>query len=270
MSQITWVLQEKSIKPDDFQGLRQAVLAHDHRLEIMNVVPFAHEPDGPIPHLNGPVVVYGSEGLLNVARHQGWAPAGWDGDCLNQSAVLGHHGTHALNTGAAVVPHTDIADHMRNHGMHRAFLRPDSEGKAFPGQVMTLDEVESWLTRLHDADYFAESVYPVVVAPVQKIGREWRSVIVDGQIAAISQYANHGENDRQPGAPADVVQALQAAVTHYAPLPVFVADIAECLQDNRISYKIIEYNSFNSAGLYACDKMTVVAAVSGHVAAQFV
>jgi hypothetical protein len=58
--------------------------------------------------------------------------------------------------------------------------------------------------------------------------------------------------------------AVEEAAKLFAPADVYVADVCETDQ----GMKIIEYNTFNSAGLYACDAGVVIDRVSAWVASH--
>ncbi len=46
------------------------------------------------------------------------------------------------------------------------------------------------------------------------------------------------------------------------PAQVYVIDVAQVRQGDDWTYKVIEYNSFNSAGFYACDVPAIIDAVN--------
>ena len=62
--------------------------------------------------------------------------------------------------------------------------------------------------------------------------------------------------------PYDVSQMLTVVVEAYAPLDCFVVDVAEVIDKDKRELGVIEYNAFNSSGVYGCDVAQLVQAVT--------
>jgi hypothetical protein len=105
--ELTWVLQ-LGLGRRDRDSLVAAVSELGLRLEEVAVVPFSHEAAGPLPRIEGPCLVYGSGGLLPLARRQGWRPAGWDGEGFAASRTDEALGSLALNDGAVLTPWSGV------------------------------------------------------------------------------------------------------------------------------------------------------------------
>jgi hypothetical protein len=226
------------------------------------VVPFSHEAASPLPHIEGPCLVYGSGGLLALARRQGWRPAGWDGEGFSATQVAAALGPLALNHGAVLTSWAGVAEAARAQGWAQVFIRPDAETKEFAGRVVGVDELEAWIGRLRAIGYLEESASAAVIAPARTLGREWRLFIVDGKVVASAQYARGGEPVLGPPAPSDVVAFAHDSLRRHAPAPAFVLDVAEAWTDARWEPRVVELNSINSAGFHGCDPSPIVAALS--------
>lgn len=260
---LTWVLQQGAIGAADRDRLAAAIRAGGWRLEELAVVPFSHEPAGPVPSIAGPCLVYGSSGLLALARRLGWSPAGWDGEGFAASAVARELGPLALNGEARAVPWSRAAEAAEAAGWGRVFVRPDAEAKEFAGRTMDAADLAAWVGRLRAQGYFAERDPAVLVGPVRRLGREWRLFLVDGRVVASGQYAQGGEPARGPEAPAEALDLAHEALAHHAPAPALVMDVAEVEEaDGRWALRVVELNSINSAGFYGCDPIPVVMALS--------
>ncbi|MHA3978851.1 ATP-grasp domain-containing protein [Halovulum sp. GXIMD14794] len=266
MPHVTWVLQSNAIGAADMDALLAHLREMQVRVETLRVVPFSHAPADPVPQITGPCVVYGSSGLLALARREGWSPAGWDGDGFSASCTVARYGDRALNHGAVRTTWAEAAGVARRAGWARVFTRPDAETKEFAGTVHSLTSLEAFAARLEASGYLEGQGADMIVAPARMIAREWRAFVVCGRIVAVSRYAVNGIPDPEPGAPEPVLRFLRESIDGYAPAPCFVLDVAEMAGDGAL--KVIEVNSINSSGFYAADKRAVLEAVTRHVARE--
>ncbi|MGE0253300.1 MAG: ATP-grasp domain-containing protein [Alphaproteobacteria bacterium] len=258
----TWIVQEAAFAQRDFDALRIAVMQIGCRFESLRIVPFSHELIGTPPEISGPCFVYGSSGMMTVARRFNWEPGGWDGPAFSSTQSIRELGSLALNSDAIWAPYSEAADIVGKVGWESAFIRPDSETKEFAGEVKTIHELEADVARLRETGYFNHENNTVLIARPRSLHREWRAFVVDGSIVDTSLYSFAGSRQLARGAPADVLAALSIAVATYSPAPAFVVDVAEVFVGNGIDLKIVEYNSINSSGFYAYDVSLIASAVT--------
>jgi hypothetical protein len=258
---LTWVLQ-RGLGERDRSRLAEAIDALGLRREEVAVVPFSHEAASPLPAIEGPCLVYGSGGLLALARAQGWRPAGWDGDGFSGSRVAEAVGPLALNHGAVLTTWSGTATAARAQGWTRVFVRPDAETKEFAGRVIGVDALEAWVGQLRAVGYLEESDSPALVSPARTLGREWRLFVVERKVVGSSQYARRGEAELGPPAPPNVLAFAGEALCRHAPAPALVLDVAEVWAGGEWQPRVVELNSINSAGLHGCDPGPIVAALS--------
>jgi hypothetical protein len=142
------------------------------------------------------------------------------------------------------------------------FVRPDTPLKPFSGRVLHRDGISR--RSLDHGFYYDDEMLAVVIAPVRRIDREWRYVVVSGEVVAGSAYLAErraASPDAPGGAPwrfaADVARGLDA------PEAVYVLDVCEADGD----LHLLELNPFSGADLYACDRRKVIDAVSRLAAA---
>lgn len=110
-----------------------------------------------------------------------------------------------------------------------------------------------------DVDTHDDADLPILVAPMSRLGRERRYVVVAGEVVAGSAYASPGRRaapDEPRGEPWRYAASIASALE--APEPVYVLDVCEV--DGGLG--LVELNPFNGADLYACVADAVVAAVS--------
>jgi hypothetical protein len=137
------------------------------------------------------------------------------------------------------------------------FVRPDSPLKPFSGRVLRSEAIS--LKTLDHGFYYEDEGLPVIAAPAQRVGNEWRYVVVDGRVVAGSAYEpaeRSARVDDPSGEPWSLASRIAARLA--APEPIYVIDIC----DSDAGLRLLELNPFSGADLYACNRDDVVRAVS--------
>ena len=137
------------------------------------------------------------------------------------------------------------------------FIRPDSPLKPFSGRVLAVDAIS--LRSLDHGFYYDDLDLPVIVATVKSVSREWRYVVVDGQVVAGSSYeadSRKATSDDPGGESWAFAQSVAESLK--APDSVYVVDVCEAGGELRL----LELNPFSGADLYACKADIVVEEVS--------
>jgi hypothetical protein len=211
----------------------------------------------------GPVISHGSVQFMQaVLRRTDWQPGAFctlaDFDCLSYYPQLGDE---LVNSRYIMLPYGDM---VRQSALLYAtlgqtgsvFVKPSSGGKTFDGIVVAR----------RDADIvFVDPVIPpdtlCLVAPVQEILHEWRFVVADGVVVTGSQYKKNGALNVMPVFSDSVLRYAQGVASKVRLTDrVWTLDIAE-INDKHKTLKVLEINSFSSAGLYACNYSAIVTAV---------
>lgn len=266
---LTWVIQPDISDEQEFEVLSNSISALGCRLEHVEVIPFSHEAVSTPPTIDGPCLVYGSSGLLNLAKRIGWRPAGWDGPSFEADHANAKLGALALNADAISTVYSDIPKIARAQNWETVFVRPNAETKEFAGQVYSLDDLDIWVERLEKAGYLKTNDNRAIVAQSKTIGREWRAFVAGDKIASICQYAEAGELCMEVGAPDAVTDFVAEALQVYRPAPCFVIDVTEVLNAPGPAFRVVEYNSINSAGFYRCDIGVIVEKLSAYGLSNF-
>ena len=124
------------------------------------------------------------------------------------------------------------------------FIRPDSGEKDFPAELVDLQDIDK-LVENYDYNGLA-----VVSSPKNSIG-EWRFVVSDGEIQAVSSYKYQGVLTCVPSAPKGASELVMKVLKKgYIPDDIFCVDVVQDMDNN---FWVMELTSFSSAGLYACD-----------------
>lgn len=254
---VTWILESNVFAEACFDEM----LAHlkERRIphHVVRVIPFIHEVDGVVPDVSGPVVVYGCIGVHKLALEQGWKPGVFtNADFTTTSYKI--LGDLFLNKDAVPMRLSEVEAWLRTYGGDHFFIKPDGDNKEFAGTVMSRDEFAGWHADMLGIGYLESNDFDVVVSRPKSLGCEWRVIVVDGRIVTSSLYKQYGMVKAERHILPEVEAAVYDAHKRFAPAPAYVVDIAQA--DD--AYKVVEYNTLNSAGFYDCDVRAVIDAVT--------
>lgn len=267
-ARVTWVL-EAEVFPESHAAMRDAVLAADQEVVLWRD---DWLQSGRWPSLSDRAVVFhGSLGNADtVAGRFPWRPGAYcNTAAFHCSSWYPRARRWLLHRQWAVVPAKELASNpdvaLSPLGVPDAvFVRPDSPLKPFSGRVLRRDAIS--LGALDHGFYYDDEMLAVVVAPVRSVDREWRYVIVNGEVVAGSAYVAE-RRAASPDSPGGAPWRFAGGVARDldAPEAAYVLDVCEADGD----LHLLELNPFSGADLYACDRTKVVDAVS-HLAAASV
>lgn len=259
---VTWVVQTNLGSRRDTERIQAACAELGLGFVGVQGIPFSETP--PEVTVEGPAVAYGSANLMRTIQRAGKLRPGvfFDDERFRFARWAAALGPDVLNADAQVTTLRALAAESRPDD-EQLFLRPDDDQKSFAGTVMRFDELRRWVDVLSPGGFSVDVDAPVVAARPLEIDAEWRLFIVAGRISSASRYRTGGGPDIRPDLPEDVAALALSAVARFSPSPAFVLDIAA--SQGRLA--VIEYNSMNSSGFYACDIEAIVRDVSAMVAA---
>ena len=136
------------------------------------------------------------------------------------------------------------------------FMRPNSGGKPFTGRLFDRSEI----TEEHLRRGGISRQMELLVSRPQKILREWRFVIADGNVVTGSMYREFDAIRTSDEVPRDALDFATILAGVYQPDRVWVLDICET-NDGRMS--VVEINGFSSSNWYQCNLSDIVSTVSG-------
>lgn len=212
-----------------------------------------------------PLLLRGSVGFASWVHSQ-WPlvrPGAFRSELLRPLVWLSAYSELALNFDAIVVTYDELCKRRQEYEDLLGgplFVKPADGGKLLSGTVLTRGRP------LWDAHYSEHRKWPAVpddfrllLARVQPLKAEWRFVIAGEQVVARSQYKIGRVNETAPDAPEGAERLADTIAKHsWRPADVFIADIAQ----TAVGYRLVELNTFGTAGLYECDLNAVVQAVS--------
>ena len=160
---------------------------------LHKVIPFIGEI---VPDANpeGPVIVIGSYSLRHVAREKGWWPGSFDLADITTADCIAHWGQHMLNADAVTCRFEDVLPHLDRAG--DKFIRPTVDSKFFAGGVFDYDEFVEWWEKVvvleEDTGSTLTKDTEVIVASPKAIQTEYRTWVIDGNVATASLYKRGG------------------------------------------------------------------------------
>lgn len=258
MTKPTWILESNVFAEVCFDEMLAHLKENGFPHHVVRIIPFVHEIEGKTPQIEGPCVVYGSIGVQKLAAKHGWTPGVFPipTEVEAQEAL----GDLYLNGDAVRMKMSEVSAYLAGR-TGTIFIKPDTDTKEFAGSVFATEAFDQWYAGMLDSGYLDGNDFPVVVSAPKKLGCEWRVVVVDGKIVTSSLYRQYQMVKAERNIIPEVEAIVMEAHARFVPADAYVIDIAQVGDE----YKVIEYNTLNSAGLYDCDARAVIDAVSAFV-----
>lgn len=254
-----WMLQDNLINPETRDHVRALLESRKVPYSLVRLVPFFHQLDNDVLDPAGPVFAYGSTGLGVVARNRGWKPGYFD-ENLDYELMLKCYGVLALNIGAQCGRLDELEPTSE-----KFFVRPVLDTKSFAGTVMTRQAFEAFRAGIakvsQDQDVTLRLGDRIVLAPLTEIRAEYRFFVIGRQVVTGSRYKLGEHEQSSANVPAGATAFAQACAKFWSPNAAYTLDVA----DTPHGFKVIETNSANSAGFYACDVGAIIDAVNLHL-----
>ncbi len=259
----TWVLEKNVFSERCFDEMVAYFEKHSMPYHIVQIIPFSHEVVGETPVIEGTVVCYGSIGIQKLAKREGWTPGIWTGDKIDEAVVQQQLGSMYLNSDACHMTLDDVWGYVQCNELDLFFLKPDSDTKEFAGVLLEVEEFEKMYDNMTLNGLPTDQ--NVVLSSPKRTGKEWRLVVVGGSVITCSLYRNNRRLDSRWDLPQNVYDFAREVIEKYDPYDVYVMDIVET--DDGL--KIIEYNTFNSSGLYSCEVDKIIRAIDWFIFLQY-
>lgn len=265
MKPIKWII-ENFVGDNGYQDLIQAVKDQGHECLVLDVTNhFELKPE--VIQKDKCIVFQGSIQLADTIKKEipTCHPVVWltkaNYKCSRYYAALGKH---TFNDHYALIPALELQrqkwNYYKTFGKDAIiFIRPDDGDKTFTGRLLDLQDFDKfWKNKIEQN---AQPDDLILVSTSKKILGEWRFVVTkDQEIISYSTYNYMGQRTKVPGAPLGAIEKCREVLKEgYYPDSVFIIDICE---DNDGKFWLLELGSFNSSGLYACDKTKIVKRVS--------
>jgi hypothetical protein len=261
---VTWVVQRQTEDRREQwnQKIRTACLSKHHNYIEIDIVPFERSVVGGDPIIDGPIVVHGSTAIFDVVERNNWNPGVFR--IYKESDTLAAIGDHYLNHDMKVLDVEEVVSYVQSQGMEFFFAKPDRDLKSFDGTVFDAEKFPFFMERVKQyANYHPDT--KVCVSSIKHPEVEWRFVIVEGKVVAFSQYRVNRRLDIRNQTEKFAVDFAEYIASFASPSDVFVMDVCKIGRE----YKVIEYNTFNCSGLYACNVYETVDAINHYVEKKY-
>jgi hypothetical protein len=257
-----WVLQNNLFNEDAYNVLLETLEKFNIPHSIHKIIPFIGEITPPF-HSQCPidgydnVICMGSYSMRHTAKKEGWYPGVFDLEPFDFTIQLAKWGNHMLNYDAVVCEFGDA-----NFDDELMFIRPIHDSKSFAGKVFERDEFYTWKRKVCvlEEDY-GDSLNKhtlIQLCKPKKIYSEHRFWVVKGKVVTSSTY-KLGHTVIYQSLPADSIfqKYAEERIAEWQPHEAFVIDVA----DTSEGLKVVEINTLNSCGFYACDMQKLVMAL---------
>jgi hypothetical protein len=231
-------------------------------------VPFQEDVDFSFLPVDRPVVFYGSINMVkrfyqsplkNSIRPFCW----FDFEEMSCRSYYTHWGKYLLQSnyafytfGEIIRLKDDIYDKFGKNNL--LFIRPDTNDKAFTGEVVHKDEFNRWFGL--QQEWGTGLLQLCVVASPEDIKAEYRLVVAKGKVIASSRYRLDRCIDKKRGCPEEV-QVFSEEVANsvpWQPAPIYCMDIAMTPKGP----KLLEIGEVNCAGFYEMDLFPIAKAMT--------
>lgn len=265
-----WVLESNFFREQGYDALVSAIERMGLSLQIVKPVPMTGRlipadvdasrgvevDDTPEPVIDEsqPIITMGSYTLSRIAKARGWTPGAFLENLAYDQWQWPRESL--LNPVAKVCSFQDVDVPDDEY----TFIRPVEDSKAFSGKVFKGSDFRAWQTvvlKMDPPPPTLDANTMVIVCPPVAIYTESRLFVVDGEIATYSGYKRGSRVVYSPNVDDEVLSFGRQCIAQWQPNAAFVLDIAQTPE----GCKVVETNCLNSAGLYACDAVKLVAAL---------
>lgn len=261
-----WILEQEAF-PDEHLRFAQAARALGHQVVVWDEL-WWQTQRWPLGQPGQPMLFRGSLGnVARVAQALDWRPGVFgvveDFECAawyERAEPWMLPGSWRLTTAQEAIEDLTIAQAMVTDQEPRLFVRPQSPLKPFAGKVLTPAQL-SWGS-LEFGFYYEDRQLPIVLRPWHPIAREWRFVVVGGEVVAGSEYVAQGR--RAETTPVDKAvwrRAQEIVREQLVAHEVYVLDLCE----SRDELYLLELNPFAGASLYGCEERAIIRAIEASV-----
>lgn len=207
--------------------------------------------------ISGPIFVTGTTSMRDVATKYNWNnPGPGYIEAPSQKECIDAWGDHMLNKNAVFGTIKDIIPPEAGD----FFVRPNLDSKSFAGLILCPSEFEYWRKNILNIDSWT-TLPPeteIMIAPLKKIYKEYRCIIVNGKCVTASQYKVGSRVEYSPDVPEAIIDFANDRIKEYNPRIAVTLDIA----DTSEGLRIIETNSISSSGFYDIDMIAFADAIN--------
>ena len=162
-------------------------------------------------------------------------------------------GDDYLNINADYAATNHLQLYFKN--ISKVFVKPLGK-KTFPGVILKQedfhDDDKQWII-----DAIKDEHTVLLNSDIKTLAREMRFWVIDGQIITHSTYALDGMVEPIREVPQKAIDYAEEMIKK-CPLFAYTLDIAEVIEDDQTSLKVIEINCINTSGTYDADESAII------------
>ncbi len=264
---VNWLIESDTFS--DIDGLTNEITRQGHAFKILSDRNYWDRHWSTLFDPKDCVIYYGGLELGYMLRREApWVPGVYttleNYDC---HYYYPRFGKYLLNQNYAIIPYGELERRMdwiyEHFGIDDTiFIRPDRGNKIFTGKAIYKERFIHELPLLGFYKLKPEEL--CIVCEPRNVRKEWRFLIVDGQIITGSEYRPDKVCVDVTSIHDDAQIAYRVAQealrdNEYNPDRAWSLDICKTEAGN---FYVLEVGCFSSAGLYAMDNARVVEAVS--------
>lgn len=265
---VKWLIDGQLTKDSSYENLKQLIEQHGHECAEIKYIPFSRLSDYQKPFDNNDcVIVYGTIEFVRIFRSE------YFGAFLNEKNLEWHNyyansefdKNHYLNNDFILTTFSEIKNRFDKYSQlfntSKLFIRPNSGAKLFTGLPLNLYNYYDKLNALEQLSGAVNSSL-ILVCKQKSILDESRFIIVGDEVVAGSRYNINGIHKEDINYSKEALELANiVAKSSNKPEEIFTCDVAM----TNHGPKIVELNSFSSAGWYACDANIIIDKVSSFV-----
>lgn len=251
-----WILQNNLFNEAAYGVLLETLERFELPYSIHKVIPFVGDliPEPDIGHKN--VICMGSYSMRHYSKRKIWTPGVFDLEPCTFEVQRKKWGTEMLNYDSVVYAFKDA-----NLDWPEAFIRPIEDSKVFAGAVFERDAFREWQRKVVvlEEDYGNSLTKDTLIQVTQPkvIFSEYRFWVVMGDIVCGSLYKRGDKVIYSDQVDEVFFSYVRDRIATWMPHAAFVIDVC----DTPDGIKIVEINTLNSSGFYACDIPKLVMAL---------
>lgn len=273
-NKVRWIIQHNLIAENDLNQIQSACDELGVPYINVKIIPFSSViPKFPTDdeYVN---IYYGATTFMNNVYNILDKPKGlfYNHETFSMENYINQWGDYMLNNAAEIMTVEEFINTTNDEDDNKMFIRPDGDGKEFDGQVATVKELKTMVTRMMQYEGPMNMDSKIILAPAYNIKREWRNYIVNGEVVTSSKYRENFRLSKSSlDIPEEMITFVEERCKEYQPHDVFAMDIAEVLytsEDGKTEeyrYYIIECGCMNSVGFYHCDIFKYVESLTKYV-----
>lgn len=202
----------------------------------------------------GDITGYGSKTLSLILESLSISPGSFLNPRFEMEVIRDAIGEELLNSSFSIGELQEL-----NPSWESFFIRPTGNTKLFTGMCLSKADFLQWKERENRPGSPYEGQL-LMISEKKLIQEEYRFFVINGEVITGSSYQINGEANQSFIPTSEVWEYAKRMVNRFDLATAFVIDVGKTSE----GMKVIEYNNFNTSGLYQCDEVMIVRAMENY------